>query len=533
MSPKQQADPELYGNAWGDLLQMVRDGRSWSGRERNRCLLNDGAGGFADVSSVVGLDQEADGRALALVDWDHDGDLDLWYRDRTAPRLRLMLNRHGGTRAEDFVSLLLEGVECNRNAIGAVVELVDGSGPEKLRSVRSVRAGDLFLSQSSRWLHFGLGRNDEAGKARVTWPGGREELFQGLKAGGSFLLREGSGHAVPVERTPRAIVHDAKSPAPVVRDATAHINPPVAFRLPPLGFMNSRGDRGTLPGEGSPQLIMLWSAECPVSWMQLGQMAEKSRAYRVAGVPLVIALSVDGEEGRGKAAEVMEELRWPFEWGSIDNISLDVLSAFQKGLFDVTVPLSVPLAFLCGTGGEVMGIYRGAFDASVIAEDFKALRRADGEGWHAWAPPLAGRWFTKPVDPVYAMEFMARQFDNRFPEVALSYLETAQEHATGAKALALASGIAHRHHELAKEFRKQRQPERASVHFERALALEPRAEFLLDYGTMLASYGNLGAAAGLLRDALEMEPGLEPARRALEMVEKLQEEGRQSPPGPR
>ena len=35
----------------------------------------------------------------------------------------------------------------------------------------------------------------------------------------------------------------------------------------------------------------------------------------------------------------------------------------------------------------------------------------------------------------------------------------------------------------------------------RALALEPRAEFLLDYGTMLASYGNLSAAAGLLREA--------------------------------
>ncbi|MAT46972.1 MAG: hypothetical protein CMO35_06015 [Verrucomicrobiaceae bacterium] len=526
MSPKQQADPEIYGNAWGNLLQQVRNGLSWSGRELNSCLLNDGTGGFVDVSSVIGLDQEADGRALALVDWDQDGDIDLWYRDRTAPRLRLMLNRHKGTRTEDFVSVLLEGEECNRNAIGAVVELVGELGPGKLRSVKSVRAGDLFLSQSSRWLHFGLGQDGEAGKARVIWPGGGEELFQGLKAGGRFLLKEGSGYAVPVGRTSRVIADDADSSVPVYRDATAHINPPVAFRLPPLRFRSPRGERGMLPGKGSPQLIILWSAECPVSRMQLKRLAEKSRSYRVAGVPLVIALSVDGEEGRGKAAEVMQELRWPFEWGSIENISLDVLSTFQKGLFDLTVPLTVPLAVLCGSGGEVMGIYRGSFEASVVADDLKALRRADGEGWHAWAPPMAGRWFTKAVDPVYAMEFMARQFDNRFPEVALSYLEAAQEHATGAKVLALASGIARRHHELAKKFRKQQQPEQASVHFERALALEPRAEFLLDYGTMLASYGNLGAAAGLLREALELEPGLEPARRALEMVQKLQKEGR-------
>lgn len=526
MSPKQQADPDVYGNAWSDLLQQVRDGLSWSGRESNRCLLNDRFGGFADVSSVMGLDQKADGRAHALVDWDHDGDLDLWYRDRTAPRLRLMLNRHRGSRKGDFVSLLLEGHTCNRSAIGAVAELVDESGAGKERLVRSVRAGDLFLSQSSRWLHFGLGQNREVGKVRVIWPGGQEELFEGLKAGGSFLLKQGSSSAISVKRSPRAIAHNTESSAPLVRDATTHINPPVAFRLPPLGFRNPLGDRGVLPGEGSPQLIILWSAECPVSRMQLKQMAEKSRAYRVAGVPLVIALNVDGEEGHAEAAEVMEQLRWPFEWGIIDDISLDVLSAFQKGLFDVTVSLTVPLAFLCGTGGEVMGIYRGAFDASVIGEDLKALSTVDREGWHAWAPPIAGRWFTKAVNPVYAMEFMARQFDSRFPEVALSYLENAQEHATGAKVLALASGIARRHHELAKEFRKQQQPEQASLHFERALALDPRAEFLLDYGTMLASYGNLGAAAGLLGEALELEPDLEPARRALEMVEKLQKEGR-------
>ena len=214
MSPKQQADPEIYGNAWGNLLQQVRDGLSWSGRERNRCLLNDGAGGFVDVSSVMGLDQEADGRALALVDWDQDGDLDLWYRDRTAPRLRLMLNRHVGARKGDFVSVLLEGEKCNRNAIGAVVELIGGPGLGKLRSVKSVRAGDLFLSQSSRWLHFGLGQDCEATKARVIWPGGREELFQGLKAGGRFLLKEGSGSAVPVEGIPRIIAADADSSLP-------------------------------------------------------------------------------------------------------------------------------------------------------------------------------------------------------------------------------------------------------------------------------------------------------------------------------
>ena len=92
--------------------------------------------------------------------------------------------------------------------------------------------------------------------------------------------------------------------------------------------------------------------------------------------------------------------------------------------------------------------------------------------------------------------------------------------------MALESGIARRHHERGKKYKAQRQPERAAAHFERALALEPQAEFYLDYGTMLASYGNLGAAVGMLEEALKLEPNLEPARKALEMVRRIQLEDR-------
>jgi len=522
VSPGQQADPEIYGNAWGKLLQMVRDGRSWSGRERNRCLLNDSAGGFADVSSVIGLDQEADGRALALVDWDHDGDLDLWYRDRTAPRLRLMMNTHAQKGRGDFVALLLEGTECNRNAIGAVVELVDGVASGTARSVRSVRAGDLFLSQSSRWLHFGLGQTGKVSRARVVWPGGMVEEFGGLGAGGAFRLKQGSGGAVPVERTPRSIGATPATSSPAGRDDTARINPPARILLPPLAFRSSDGEPGFLLGQGAPQLIVLWSADCPVSRRELERMARAAGTYRVMGLPLVAALNVDGEELREKATGVMAEVRWPFEWGSIEGSSLDSLHEFQRALFDVSVPMSVPMAFLCGGGGEVMGIYRGSLEEGAIGADLKALRMADEKGWHTWAPPLAGRWFTKPVDPVYALEFMARQFEERLPEESLYFLEAAHEQASGSRRVALEFGIARRHHERGKKYKEQRQPERAAAHFERALALEPQAEFYLDYGTMLASYGNLEAAVGMLEEALKLEPDLEPARKALEMVRRIQ-----------
>ena len=80
-----------------ELSRMMHEGRSFSSHERNCVYLNTGsapAGGgrFANISAISGLDFPDDGRAVALVDWDHDGDLDMWISNRNAPRLRLMRN---------------------------------------------------------------------------------------------------------------------------------------------------------------------------------------------------------------------------------------------------------------------------------------------------------------------------------------------------------------------------------------------------------------------------------------------------------
>ena len=76
-------------------MQLVRSGSSWSGRERNCIFLNCSQVDrettfprFANISAVSGLDFATMDVASPLVDWDHDGDLDLWFRNRTAPRLQ-------------------------------------------------------------------------------------------------------------------------------------------------------------------------------------------------------------------------------------------------------------------------------------------------------------------------------------------------------------------------------------------------------------------------------------------------------------
>jgi len=85
--PTEESDQGLkdYLSGWQTMYHLLRkEHHSWSGRERNCAFLNCGGSRFADVSAISGLDFADDGRALAVVDWDQDGNLDLWFHNRTA-----------------------------------------------------------------------------------------------------------------------------------------------------------------------------------------------------------------------------------------------------------------------------------------------------------------------------------------------------------------------------------------------------------------------------------------------------------------
>ena len=143
---------------------MVREGWSWSGREANCAYLNLGDGSFLDISRVAGTDDADDGRAFAKVDWDNDGDLDMWVANRTAPQIRFLRNDVGNR--SNFVEFQLTGTDVNRDAVGARVELLGDSQ----NLVRVLQAGTGFLSQSSNRLHFGTGDRTLIDEVLVRWP---------------------------------------------------------------------------------------------------------------------------------------------------------------------------------------------------------------------------------------------------------------------------------------------------------------------------------------------------------------------------
>ena len=181
-----RADESSYADGWAALDESIRSGNSFSGRERNGFFLNLGGGRFANTAAAVGFDQPDDARALAFVDWDHDGDLDLWMANRTGPRLRFMRNTCNQTSGErNFIAFRLRGTRSNRDGIGARVVAHVG-GQKIVREVRGV-AGAV---QAEPVAYFGLGDASKVDRLEVVWPGGETQVLTDVTAGRAVVIRD-------------------------------------------------------------------------------------------------------------------------------------------------------------------------------------------------------------------------------------------------------------------------------------------------------------------------------------------------------
>ncbi len=152
---------------------------------------NTGKGVFRDISDAAGpYFRAADvGRGLSTADYDNDGDRDLLFtpNDRKATLLR----NDGGSAAGHWITLRLEGVRANRDAIGARVILTAGGR----RQTQEVRSASSYLSQHDMRLHFGLGAATRVDSIEIHWPtrDRKVERVGPLPVDRFVTVREGSG----------------------------------------------------------------------------------------------------------------------------------------------------------------------------------------------------------------------------------------------------------------------------------------------------------------------------------------------------
>ena len=149
---------------------------------------NRGKGVFSDVTAETagGLLIRKSSRGAAFGDIDNDGDVDVLVINMND---RPTLLRNETDPENGWIALKLAAKGPNRDAIGARVWL-DGDGPIQVAEVRS---GGSYLSHNDMRVRFGLGRRTTAPSARVRWPDGTIERFEGLAANAIQTIRQGEG----------------------------------------------------------------------------------------------------------------------------------------------------------------------------------------------------------------------------------------------------------------------------------------------------------------------------------------------------
>ena len=294
-----EASVLLYRQGWQALNRLLHENRSFSGNERHCAYLNTGSGRFANISSVSGLDFAEDGRAISPVDWDFDGDLDLWITNRTAPRTRLMLNQ--SATKNSYIALNLEGngTTTNRDAIGARVEVLGLTKPH----IQTKYAGESFLSQSSSWLHFGLGTHTGTVDVLVRWPNASAERFSAIKPGGYYLLRQGSGQAQPWS-PPKDGAAFAANDGPIARATSpSQVRLVLAggLPLPDLTEILPNSQEQAIAFTKKPTLINVWATWCQPCHEELAAWSKQAKAFQQAGLEVITLNADEDEAGRKKS----------------------------------------------------------------------------------------------------------------------------------------------------------------------------------------------------------------------------------------
>jgi hypothetical protein len=161
-----------HSNIIGDAANWpAMKGRSFSGYQRKRLWLNDGAGRFTDVAQVVGAADTFDGRAVALADLGNRGVLDVIVANQRGP---LLVYRNAVEEGRHWIQFELEGTASNRSAIGARIEL-QWSGRTQVQEVAGASG---FSAQNQRRVHYGLGSATAVDRVIIRWPSGRRQTIE-------------------------------------------------------------------------------------------------------------------------------------------------------------------------------------------------------------------------------------------------------------------------------------------------------------------------------------------------------------------
>lgn len=386
-----------------DLLSLVRSGFSMFGNQRNRCYLSIGRLGFANFSGASGLDFDEDARAVATTDWDNDGDVDVVMTSRTGPQLRIFSNVNDSVNR--FLHFDLVGTTSNRDAVGARVDLY--LSDREFPLTKSVSAGSGNLSQSSKRLFFGLGKDSLPEKAIVTWPNGDQQTFTSLVANTRYQIVEGDNQLAErtnerfelVLRRSRLAGNLTLPEVPV-----AHFNP--ESWLVNLEYQGKTGQwfKAQTARNAATAIVFCDQSNASRTFLErfVAQVveADKQQAATNGREPGAIDFDVvvidasssnmDEADRQTRATEFFEALDLPFRWGAAADSTIAKLKLYHGEWFANERHPELPLALVVNAYGQLASCHfcRQSDAAGLLVEDLQRVNRLE------FSPPtlLGGRW---------------------------------------------------------------------------------------------------------------------------------------------
>jgi hypothetical protein len=165
----------------------------------NKMFRNLGGSRFVDITTTARVGNLQKGHGVSFADLDNDGDEDV-YIDMGGAYIgdsyenSLYLNP--GQNDNRWINLTLEGVTCNRAAIGAKVKVTFKENGKERAVYRDINSGGSFGSNPLT-QHIGIGQAAVVESVEIKWPvSGKVQVFKGIRAGEDIAIREGSNTVV-------------------------------------------------------------------------------------------------------------------------------------------------------------------------------------------------------------------------------------------------------------------------------------------------------------------------------------------------
>lgn len=152
----------------------------------NKIMFNQGNSTFLPVS-YSGISVGAIG------DLNNDGFLDI---------LNGSTIRYAIPNANNWIKVLLKGIQSNSNGIGARVEIYGPWG----KQIRDIRSGEGFKYMSSLNAHFGIGTATSITQVVIIWPSGTVDVINNPSANQSLTVIEGSSPLSLVDNGDASII---------------------------------------------------------------------------------------------------------------------------------------------------------------------------------------------------------------------------------------------------------------------------------------------------------------------------------------